>query len=202
MIQRKRRFSHSFEWGSSVLAAVVCCLKKNTASCREKRWNWLIFRKRAAVSSSPFSALALVFFSAQAYGLLRDGNRGFSPCNPLSALKERFPAQAEPQQPSVGARRIKTFRDSQHHWQSNGQLKFRQVTELIILFSVAAEMFSIEWSIDCSYALLSSLWLCPHCEKQKSDSLLPLKIIKLFTEIALNILTSSASHWTQAKWIN
>lgn len=74
---------------------------------------------------------------------------GFSPCNPLSALKERFPAQAEPQQPSVSTGRIKTY-----YWQSNAQLKIRQVIELIILFSVTAEMFSIEWSIDCSYVQL------------------------------------------------
>lgn len=89
------------------------------------------------ISTLSFSLLKLMVFLGTA--------TGFSPCNPLSALKEQFPAQAEPQQPSVSARRIKTY-----YWQSNGQLKIRQVIELIILFSLAAEMVSIEWSIDCS----------------------------------------------------
>lgn len=93
------------------------------------------------ISTLSFSLLKLMVFLGTA--------TGFSPCNPLSALKERFPAQAELQQPSVSARRIKTY-----CWQSNGQLKIRQVIELIILFSMAAEMFSIERSIDCSYVQL------------------------------------------------
>lgn len=89
----------------------------------------------------------------------------FPPSNPLSAVKERFPARAEPQQPSVNAGRIKTFRGSQQHWQSNGQLRFRQVTELIILFRQQRRCFQ-RWSMDCSYVLLRVLLLCLYCGEQ------------------------------------
>lgn len=122
------------------------------------------------ISTLSFSLLKLMVFLGTA--------TGFSPCNPLSALKERFPAQAEPQQPSVSARRIKTC-----SWQSNGQLKIRQVIEFIILFSVAAEMVSIEWSIDCSYVQLF------YCQLQR--------IWDIFAEVNLNIPTQLSAKW---KW--
>lgn len=121
------------------------------------------------ISTLSFSLLKLMVFLGTA--------TGFSPCNPLSALKERFPAQAEPQQPSVSARRIKNY------WQSNGQLKIRQVIELIIPFSVAAEMVSVEWSIDCSCVQL----FCYQLQR----------ISDIFAEIHFNIPTQLSAKW---KW--
>lgn len=123
------------------------------------------------ISTLSFSLLKLMVFLGTA--------TGFSPCNPLSALKERFPAQAEPQQPSVSARRIKTY-----YWQSNGQLKIRQVIELIIPFSVAAEMLSIEWSIDCSYVQL-------FCHQLR-------RISEIFAQ-NFNIPTQLSAKW-KGKW--
>lgn len=122
------------------------------------------------ISTLSFSLLKLMVFLGTA--------TGFSPCNPLSALTERFPAQAEPQQPSVSARRIKTY-----YWQSNGQLKIRQVIEFIILFSVAAEMVSIEWSIDCSYVRL----FCYQLQR----------ISEIFPEMNFNIPTQPSA---KRKW--